>query len=138
MLDKRIAELKEKVEEHEKRISELEELIISKPEDIKKGISIREFILDKRPRNDVQKTLSIGYYLEKYENMPFFNVKDLEKGFREAKEMVPSNINDKVNLNIKKMHMMESKEKKEGLKCWNLTNIGERFVKNDFMDIPKS
>lgn len=138
MLDRQITELKEKVEEHEKRISELEELIISKPEDFRKGISIKEFVLDKKPKSAVQKTLAIGYYLEKYENMPSFNVKDLEKGFREAKEIVPPNINDKVNQNIMKGHIMELKEKKEGLKSWNLTNTGERFVENDFKDLPKS
>jgi len=135
---KEIAEIEKRIQDHEKRISELEELIISKPEDFRKGISIKEFVLDKKPKSAVQKTLAIGYYLEKYENMPSFNVKDLEKGFREAKEIVPPNINDKVNQNIMKGHIMELKEKKEGLKSWNLTNTGERFVENDFKDLPKS
>lgn len=138
MLDKRIAELEKKMEEHEERILELEELIISKPEDIRKGISIKQFILDKEPRNAVQKILLIGYYLEKYENMPFFTVRDLEKGLRDAKEIIPPNINDKVNLNIKRGHVMKLKEKKDGLRGWNLTNIGERFVENDFKDPSKS
>lgn len=136
--DSRIKKLEGKIEEHEKRISELEELIFSKSENIRKEISIKEFLLGKRPKDDVLKTLAIGYYLEKYENISSFNTRDLEKGFKEAKERIPSNINDKVNLNIKKGHMMELREKKEGLKAWSLTNNGERFVENDFRDIQES
>ena len=43
---------------------------------------MKEFLLSKKPKNKVQTTLSIGYYLEKYEQMSTFNTKDLETGFR--------------------------------------------------------
>jgi len=97
----------------------------------KKPISIREFLLSKKLQNDVQKTLAIGYYLEQYQNMTRFNVKDLEDGFRKAKEPLPSNINDKVNMNIKKGHMMEAKEKKDNLRAWYLTNTGMNFIERN-------
>lgn len=132
---KKIMELEKKLENHQERISKLEELFRSKPESIEKGIAIKEFFLSKNPKNGVQKTLLVGYYLEKYENMPYFNIKDLEEGFRKAKAIIPSNINHKAYLNVRKGHMMESKEKKEGLKTWNLTNIGERFVENGFKEV---
>ena len=128
----KIKELEKKLEEHEKRISKLEKLLRSKPQDVKKEISIKELILSKKPKSDVQKTLLIGYYLEKYRGVSFFNAKDLEEGFKESKEKVPSNINNKVYGNVKKGHMMELKKKKGELKTWNLTITGERFVENDF------
>lgn len=127
-----IMEIKKKLEEHEGRISKLESLSQTKPETVKKKISIKEFILSKKPKDDVQKTLAIGYYLEKYENLPPFNVKDLEESFRAAREKVPKNIGDKVQLNIKKGHMMDAKEKKDNLKAWVLTNSGEKYVENNF------
>ena len=130
--DKEIIEIKKKLEEHEKRISKLESLSQTKPETIEKKLSVKEFILSKKPKNDVQRTLAIGYYLEKYESFSSFNVRDLEEGFRAAKEKVPSNAGDKVQLNIKKGHMMEAKEKKDNLKALVLTNSGEKYVKNDF------
>lgn len=130
----KIKELEKKLEEHEKRISKLEKLFRSKPQEVKKEISIRELILSKKPKSDVQKTLLIGYYLEKYRGMPFFNAKDLEEGFKESKEKVPPNINNKVYRNVKKGHMMELKKKKGELKTWNLTITGERFVENDFKE----
>lgn len=132
--DEEIAKIKRKLEEHETRISKLEQLFQAKPESIGKEVSAKEFVLSKKPKNDVQKTLAIGYYLERYKGLPSFNVKDLESGFREAKEKVPKNINLCVIANISKDHMMEAKEKKGKLKAWVLLNLGEKYVENDFKE----
>ena len=116
-----------KLEALESRISELE----GKPGKIKKEgkrLSIKEFILEKKPSDDVQKTLVIGYYLEHFEGVDSFNVKDLNEGFRLAREPLPSNTNDKANGNVEKGYMMEAKEKKDKLKAWYLTNTGEKFI----------
>ena len=117
-----------KLENHESRISALEGAPAKKTQVEGKKLSIKEFLLTKKPSNDVQKTLVIGYYLEHFEGMNEFNVKDLAEGFRSAKEPAPANINDKVNSNIHNGHMMEEKEKKDKLRAWVLTNSGEKFV----------
>ena len=131
-LNEEIMKIKEILGEHGKRLSKLESLIQTKPETTKKKTSIKEFLLSKKPSSDVEKALAIGYYLEKYENFSSFTAKDLEEGFRDAKEPIPPNIWDKIQLNVKKGHMMEKKEKKANLKSWNLTNSGEKHVENDF------
>lgn len=97
-----------------------------------KPMSIKEFILEREPQSDIQKALAIGYYLEKYEGLLSFNVRDLADGFRAAKEAVPGNVGDKVQANIRKGHMMEAKDKKENLKAWMLTSTGEKHVANGF------
>lgn len=130
--DEEIMEINKKLEEHEERISKLESLFQTKPEVVKKEVSIKEFILSKKPKSDIQKTLAIGYYLEKYEDSSSFNIRDLEKSFRAAKEKVPKNVGDKPQKNIKKGHMMEDGEKKDNLKAWSLTNSGEKYVENGF------
>lgn len=99
-----------------------------------KNLSIREFILSKHPKDEIQKTLLICYYIESNMNIPFFNVKDIESGFRQAKEKLPRNINYNVFMNIKKGYLMESNEKKDNLKSWSLTNSGIRFLEADFKD----
>ncbi|MEM2125724.1 MAG: hypothetical protein QXQ53_04935 [Candidatus Methanosuratincola sp.] len=66
--------------------------------------------------------------------MKSFNVQDLEKGFRDAKEKVPVNVNDCVNKNIRKGHMMDAEEKKDGIKAWCLTNSGIEFVDNSLKE----
>ena len=125
-------DIKKQLENHEVRISKLEKLLSIKPEVTKKGISIKEFILQKNPKDEIQMTLAIGYYLEKDRNFASFNVKDLETGFRSAKEKPPKNINYKVIKNIEKGYIMEVEDKKDNLKAWILTNSGEKYVENNF------
>jgi hypothetical protein len=132
MENEEIEKIKKTLEEHETRIAKLENLLVSKSPTVEKKLSIKEFILSKNPKNEIQKTLAIGYYLEKYEGLSSFNVKDLENGFHDAKESAPENINYKVIVNIQKGYIMESKEKKDNLKAWNLTNSGEKFVESNF------
>lgn len=123
--------IKKQLENHEKRIAKLETQPQIKEEPVTKKLSIKEFILSKKPKNGVQKVLVIGYYLEKHEGVAPFNVKDLENGFRSAKEPVPKNINLAVIGNVSKGHMMEDKERKDKIKAWYLTNSGEEYVDND-------
>ena len=124
-------ETKRILDNHEKRIKALEGAPKSDVKSGKKQISIKEFLLSKKPKDDVQRTLAICYYLEKHKSMNSFNAKDIEEGFRGAKEKVPDNVNYKVIQNIKSGYMMEAKEKKDKFKAWTLTSTGERFVEND-------
>jgi hypothetical protein len=127
-----LKEILKQLQDHESRIKALE----GKPSlghlKGKKPPSIKEFILLKNPHDEVQLTLAIAFFKEASEHLDSFNVRDLEDGFRKAKEQVPLNINDKVNMNIKNGHLMEASEKKDSLKAWTLTNSGERFVENNF------
>jgi hypothetical protein len=95
-----------------------------------KAISIRAFILEKSPTDDVQRSLVIGYYLEKQSGLSAFNAKDLERGFVDAREKVPGNVADKILKNVWKGHMMQVKEDKDGLKAYVLTNTGTKFVES--------
>jgi len=127
-------EIIQKLKDHEKRIVKLEKSILkgAESEKLDKKMSIREYILSKKPKKDVNKTLAIANFLEKYKDLKFYNKNDLEEYFKKAKEKPPVNINDKVNLNIKKGYMMEVDEKKDNLKCWCLTKSGIKFCENNF------
>jgi hypothetical protein len=127
MSDEKIDEIMKKLAELESRLSTLEGRTDKRTAEDKK-LSVKEFLLTKKPTDNVQRTLAIGYYLEHFESMDRFNVRDLTDGFRSAKEPPPININDKVNMNIRKGYMMETKEKKDKSKAWVLTNSGEEFV----------
>lgn len=131
-MSEEISQIRKKLKEHEKRISRLEELFQTKPESIKKKLSIREFMLSKNPKTKAQKTLAIAYYLEKYDGLTSSNAKDLESGFRRAKEKPPRNVNYEVIRNIQKGYLMEAEETKDNRKAWCLTNSGVRYVDNNF------
>lgn len=131
-VEEELKTIKKQLEDHEKRIASLEMRPQIEAEAKPKKLSIKEFMLSKKPRNEVQKVLVIGYFLENYEGYTSFNVKDLEDGFRSAKEPVPKNINLAVIGDVSKGHMMEDKTRKDKIKAWVLTNLGEQYVNSDF------
>ncbi len=120
--------IKKQLLDHESRISKLEAQPKTDKNTGKKKLSVKEFILSKKAKSDIQKTLVVGFYLDKYEGLDCFNREDLEKGFRSAKETVPSNINVDVNKNIGKGYFAEAREKKDKLTAWYVTNLGEECV----------
>lgn len=124
-----------RIEKLEHRVSELERNestnVQPKPGSAK-PISIKEFILEKKPKNDTQKTLTIGYFLEQYDSVSTFNIDDVAMGFDKAKEAAPKNINLCLFYNVKKGHMMEGSQKKDNKKSWQLTNTGIKFLEGGF------
>lgn len=124
--------IKKQLEDHESRLSNLEALVQAKPEPLQKKISIKEFLLTKKPSSYAKKVLAIGYYLENYGGFTCFNIRDLEAGFRSAKESLPKNMNDTVNLNISQGYIMEAKEEKDNITAWVLTKTGEDYVESAF------
>lgn len=120
--------MKKQLLDLESRVSKLEAEPKTDRDIRKKKPSVKEFMLTKKPRGDVQKTLVVGCYLERYEGLDSFNRKDLERGFRAARETVPTNIGTDVNENIRKGYFAEAGEKKDKLKAWYLTKSGEECV----------
>jgi predicted Ser/Thr protein kinase len=133
MTEREIKKIKTKLVELEARLTKLESIKETYPQKIRK-LSINEFIRSKNPKNDVEKTLTIGYYLEQYESMENFNSNDMKKYFIKAKERIPPNISDKIQKSIKKGHIMDSEETKNNLKTYILTNTGIKFVENNFKE----
>jgi len=130
-LREELEQIRRVLEEHERRLSKLEEAFETKSPKTVKRMSIREFLNLKKPKTDVDKTLAICYYLEKYENIIPFTRRDIMEAFKKAREKVPANVSDAINKNIKK-GFIDEVGKKEKLKAYQLTNSGEKFVENDF------
>lgn len=133
-IEERVSALEQKVSDLETQLSGSTPRTNQESNTGGKKLSVKEFVLEKNPKGDVQKTLVISHYLETYENMTSVNVDDLAKHFRLAKEPVPGNLNDKINMNIRKGHMAEAEDKKESKKAWIVTNTGEQFIENGFKD----
>lgn len=97
----------------------------------KKKLSVKEFLMAKQLKSEVQKALALGYYLEHVEGMPLFNINDLITMFHAAKEKCPQNMNDIVNKNVARGLLMEVREKKESKKAWVLTSTGEKYIEEE-------
>lgn len=129
-------EIQKRIELLEQRVSGLEQKFLMSPQIEpsllgKKRLSIKEFLITKDISDDVKRTLAVAYFLEHEEKLGSVNTDDLKKAFQLAKSPLPTNINDKVNINIRNGHMMEAAEKKESKKAWVLTATGESFVEDE-------
>ena len=135
VLESRLRALEERVHGLEVALDKLREPVdITYESKIEKAVSLKEFILQKTPHNDVQKTLIVCYYVEKFGKLTSFNIRDIENAFRSAKEPVPDNINYKIIKNIEKGYVMEAAEKRDNIKAWTLTGTGEKIVDLGFND----
>jgi hypothetical protein len=133
-IERQISVILERVSILEKRIHELEGDAKAPVQESAmksdKRVSIKEFLHEHEPKNDVQRTLLIGYYLEHFSGYASFNKNDIEAQYRLAKVPVPKNINDKVNMCIRNRFLMESDDVKDGMKAWVLTMTGEKTVED--------
>jgi hypothetical protein len=129
-------EIEQILRNHEDRIKKLEAILSSKEPTVlpehKKLLSIKEFILQKKPSSDIRKGLTIAYYLEKYRHIESFTITEIEEGFKEARETIPNNLSDVMYKNTKQGFFMETKKDKDGKKSYTLTSTGEKFVENNF------
>lgn len=120
---KMLAEHEERIQKLEAKLQDHASVAVSQ-----KQISPKEFLLEKKPSGEVQKTLILCYYIEHTMGLVPFNIDDLTKVFKLAKEVVPPNLNDKINKNIDKGYLVENDEKKDSKKAWHLTASGENFI----------
>lgn len=95
---------------------------------VKKKLSIREFLISKGPKNDIEKTVAYAYYMENFEGKTSFKRKDLIAAFRASKEIVPKNPDDKIQQCIRKGWMTKAENKGE----YALTNTGMQAVEKGF------
>lgn len=130
-MDENESLLIKRIEEIEVRLSKVESQFLSINSVPSNGIHInkvkspKEFLLNKNPKDDVQKTFYLGYFLEKEKGKENFSVDDLKEAFRAAKIPLPQNIHDKVNKNISKGLFMDG-GLVDGKKTWMLTATGEQ------------
>ena len=129
----KLNELTDRVKILEEKVKKLENNTICGQKNINVGttgaktISEKEFVLQYKPKDDVQRTFLLGAYLETVKNRESFTAKQLEQTFRAAKEPVPKNINDKINKNVAKGLLMNGLPV-DGKKSWVLTASGEAIL----------
>lgn len=126
-------EIKRILDDHEERIKKLEdkksqEIEVGENVADRKKLSIKEFLIEKNPSNDVKKTTCIGYYLEKYDGVESLTAKNITEGFRKAKVKVPLNVPDKIQKSISNGWIAPGSKKRE----YYVTITGEEAVKNSF------
>lgn len=126
-----LEKIEQKFREIEKRLEVIEKLLVQVKQPAvgqsMKKISAKEFLIEKKPKSEIETTFWLGYFLEKNEARDSFGVEDLRNAFRSAKVPSPKNINDTINKNVAKGLFMETGIKEKGQKRWEVTATGETY-----------
>jgi hypothetical protein len=129
-------EIRQRFEQLEKRVSQLESksLSVVEKETAEKPQSIQEFLAESAALGNVQKTVVVGYYLEKQRGKSYFTSKDIEAIFREARVPVSKNISMDISRAIQKGWIMEYSKNEKGPSTYITTSKGERVIKARFKE----
>jgi hypothetical protein len=136
--DKKLDAILEAIKSLDARVTKIEMAATNEPNDKRsstskaKNLSVREFLLQHPPKSDVQRTLAIGYFLEKYKDIGSFTAADLESGYHDAKHKLPSNISMNIKRCIEGGNMMEAQERKDNKPAYVVTATGEQLVEGGF------
>lgn len=129
-------EVKQRFEALEKRIAAVEEARKAAPQAVQhataKEKSLGEFLAERKPTSDRQKSRTMAYYLEQYKGYKSFTSDDILKCYQNAKERPPVNVTDTLTKNVKQRYMMDAPEPKDGKKAWTLTTTGVKDVETGF------
>lgn len=133
--------LARRLAEVERRVAELESAGKSpQPKGTRSGdnkLSPREFLLDREPKSDNDKTLTAGFYIEQLSGAESFNFDDIERFLGQAKEPMPKNRRDPPYQNVRKGYFREVGEREQGMHArnhWALTNKGIKRVESKFLE----
>lgn len=94
-------------------------------------LSITEYVIQKGPIDDNQRTLVLADYLETQRGQESFTSDELRQAFIDSRLRVPSNVSDKISKCAKKGYLMPYGER-EGKKAWRLTMTGQSIIKEGF------
>jgi hypothetical protein len=104
---------------------------ISQPERktaiVSQGVQISEFLAQRRIESETDRMASILYYHLHNERGSSTRAEILE-AYATARLRRPTNLSDVVARCIRKGHVIEAQEKKEGQKAWQITVTGEKYV----------
>ena len=123
-------EIRKRFEEVERRLYALERKneVYSNQDNSSKKKSVKEFIIEKAPKDGVQSATCIAYFMEKFENKEILTSKDIQKCFKDAKLQTPPNVPDKVQKAIGRGWMAKGEKRGE----FYLTSTGEKVVEIGF------
>ena len=90
---------------------------------------IDKFIQKANIKKHSDKVLFIAYYLEEYERFESFTMKDVDKKYKMARLVPPTNLSDSIR-KLKERGLLIATGKKEKLKSWRLSADGIIFVES--------
>ena len=91
---------------------------------------VSEFLAQKNVKYHIDRIINILFYRH-YKGNESTTVAELEEAYSSARVKTPRNFSDILADCVRKGYVVESKDKKEGRKAWQITPTGERFIEEE-------
>ena len=90
--------------------------------------TVSEFLATAAPRSHVDTVVQMAYYLWRSGDTAGVTIEELLGAYAQARLKKPKNVSDVLATAIRKGYLVEAAQKKDGKKCWLITQTGEAFV----------
>lgn len=87
-----------------------------------------QFLLEKNFLSEIDVTLALAYYLERYEGKTSWNITDLQNEYSLSRRKLPSNLSRNISGNISKGYIINPNREEKRVYC--LTPEGEMYIEN--------
>jgi hypothetical protein len=94
----------------------------------RKTMAPTEFFAKLKPATDTEKVLAAAFFLEFSQAVTEFTSEHIRSALRQARVVLPENINMAMISNAKRGFMSDLGKKLDGRKSWSLTQMGLEYV----------
>jgi len=91
---------------------------------------VSEFLAQKNIKTHIDRVVAILDYYRRSGEEPM-TIAELEDAYSSIRMKQPRNFSDLLAQCIRKGHVVEAKNKKDGKKAWQITDTGERYVEEE-------
>lgn len=94
-----------------------------------RGLRISEFLAQRKISTETDRVVAILYY-QLHNGHESSTRAEILEAYSAARTRKPTNLSDVIARCIRKGHVVDAPEKKEGQKAWQITHDGERYVRD--------
>jgi hypothetical protein len=94
------------------------------------GMQINEFLAQRKIRSETDRLCTILYH-QIHNGQNSSTRAEILQAYSSARIQQPTNLSDVIARCIRKGHVIEALEKKDGQKAWQITATGERYVQEE-------
>lgn len=101
---------------------------VGKPSAVVPKIQINELLASKSLKSHMDKVEAIAWHFLRQGSEDSVTRKDIFDAYGKARAQKPQNLTDVTNSSVRRGHLIDAPEKKDGQKAWSITPTGERYI----------
>lgn len=137
-IDDRIERVEQRVEYMDQRLKAIEQRLLTNEQTkgtfLEKRLSLNEFVLANKPKDDIERVLLVFYYREAMENHSSSGTKEIRETLVEAKQPLPANLSMCISRLVRRGWIQKIKNANGKTDSFELTGTATRQIQNMVSD----